>query len=65
MLDGGSYTVIITEATSRTYTFTNCTFPHFVPANDATIASSRTVYTILKTTESGSSHCYISWITGF
>jgi hypothetical protein len=57
--------VIVTDATSRTYTFTNCTNSHFQPANAATTASTRTVYTMLKTTEGGQTHCYISWITGF
>ncbi|MCM2279209.1 MAG: hypothetical protein NDJ89_14125, partial [Oligoflexia bacterium] len=65
MKDGGSYTVIITDTTSRTYTFTNCTNSHFIPVNSATSAGTRTIYTILKTTESSATHCYISWITGF
>ena len=64
MADGGVYMVIVSDATSRTYTFTGCTNTHFTPANGATTASLRTVYTILKTTESAATHCYISWVTG-
>ena len=65
MIDGASYTVIVSDPTSRTYSFTNCTNTHFDPPNDVTASSSRTVYTILKTTESAATHCYISWVTGF
>lgn len=65
MVDGGIYTVVVTDATARTYTFTNCTNAYFVPANGATIASTRTVYSILKTTESAATRCYISWVEGF
>ena len=65
MIDGASYTLIVSDATSRTYSFTNCTNTHFDPPNDVTAPSSRTVYTILKTTESAATHCYISWVTGF
>jgi len=64
MADGGVYMVIVSDATSRTYTFTGCTNPHFTVANGATTASLRTVYTILKTTEAAATHCYISWVTG-
>jgi hypothetical protein len=53
MADGGVYMVIVSDATSRTYTFTGCTNTHFTVANGATTASLRTVYTILKTTEAG------------
>ncbi|MEK7356205.1 MAG: hypothetical protein AAB250_07125 [Bdellovibrionota bacterium] len=65
MKDGGSYTVIVTDTTVRTYTFTNCTNSHFVPTNAATESGSQTIYTILKATISSATHCYISWITGF
>ena len=65
MVDGAAYSVIVSDPTSQTYTFTNCTNAHFVPTNGPTVASTRTVYSILKTTESSATHCYISWITGF
>ena len=62
MVDGAAYTLIITDATARTYTFTNCTNSHFTPTNGATIASKHTLYTILKVTISSATHCYISWL---
>lgn len=63
MVDGGAYTLIITDTTARTYTFTNCTTSRYVPANENT--SGRTVFSILKTTEGGTVNCYISWVPGF
>ena len=65
MVDGGAYTIVISDAVSRTYTFTNCTNARYIPANAATAASSTTVYTLLKLTISSATYCYISWITGF
>jgi hypothetical protein len=65
MEDGAAYTLMVTDATSRTYTFTNCTNTHYSPTNGATTASTHTTYTILKVTVSSATHCYISWITGF
>ena len=64
MVDGAAYSVIITDTTSRTYTFTNCTNSHFSPANAATTAASHSVYTIIKVTIAAATHCYISWLTG-
>lgn len=66
MMDGGTYKLIITDTVSRTYTFTNCTNSYFQPTNAPTAAGTRTIYTILKVTESDTqTHCYISWTTGF
>jgi hypothetical protein len=65
MRDGGSYTVVVADTTPRTYTFANCTNAHFQPANASTSNGTRTVYSILKTTEGGQTHCYIAWIKGF
>jgi uncharacterized protein (AIM24 family) len=64
MQDGGAYTLIVSDSTSRTYTFTNCTNAHWLYANGPTTLNTRTIYTIIKTTESSATHCYISWITG-
>ncbi|MBM4252532.1 MAG: hypothetical protein FJ146_11225 [Deltaproteobacteria bacterium] len=64
MQDGGAYTLIVSDPTSRTYTFTNCTNPHWLYTNGPTTVNTRTIYTIIKTTESSATHCYISWITG-
>lgn len=62
MVDGGVYTVIIDDTTVRLYSFSGCSTAKYVPANAITIASSATVYTILKV---ATNTCYISWITGF
>ena len=62
MVDGAAYTLIITDVTARTYTFTNCTNSHFTPSNGSTVASRHTIYTILKVTISTATHCYISWL---
>ncbi len=64
MQTGGAYTVIVSDPTSRTYTFSGCT-NKFQPANGATTASSWTVYTILFVNVSSTNYCLISWITGF
>ena len=64
MQDGGAYTLIVSDATSRTYTFSTCTNAHWLYANGPTTANTRTMYTIIKTTEAAATHCYISWITG-
>jgi hypothetical protein len=63
MIDGGAYSVLITDTTSRTYTFTNCTNAHFTPANGATTDGKHSMYTILKVTVASATHCYISWMT--
>jgi hypothetical protein len=65
MKDGGSYTLIITDTTSRQYTFSGCTNAKFVPANDLTTAGTQSIYTITKVTISSATYCYISWVTGF
>ncbi|MCM2282619.1 MAG: hypothetical protein NDI61_12320, partial [Bdellovibrionaceae bacterium] len=65
MKDGASYTLIVTDTTSRTYTFGNCTNPHFVPDNGPTTVGSQTIYTVVKVSIASATHCYISWITGF
>lgn len=70
MAVGGAYTLIVQDATSRTYDFTNggagsqcaTATTRYVPANGATIASSHAVYTVLY---AGAGLCYISWVTGF
>ncbi len=65
LVPGGSYTLLITDAVSRTYTFGNCTNSHFKPANGPTLASTHTIYSIQVFEISGATHCYIAWSTGF
>ena len=65
MIDGGAYTLIIADTTSRTYTFPNCTNARYLPKNGATTSGKHSIYTILKTTISSSVNCYITWLSGF
>jgi hypothetical protein len=65
MIGGGSYTLVVTDSTSRTYTFSGCANSYFQPANGATTAGKQTVYTLLAIKSGSNMNCYISWITGF
>lgn len=65
MLDGGAYTLIVNDTTSRQYTFADCTAAYWLPANGATIGGTRTIYNILKTTISSTVTCFINWSTGY
>ena len=65
MINGGAYTLVVTDASSRTYTFTNCTNAKYFPVNGATTANSTSIYTLLKFGVSSATYCYISWMTGF
>lgn len=64
MIDGGAYTIVLADTTSRTYSFGNCTVPHFNPANTATTAGTMSIYNVLKLTISSQTHCIINWQTG-
>lgn len=66
MQDGASLTLIVSDTTSRTYVFdsTSCSTAYFTPANAATTNGTRSTYTIIRTTESAATKCYISWMTG-
>lgn len=61
--DGGVYTLMIFDTTSRTYTFSGCTDSFFSPTNGPT--SNYTTYTVMVAVDGGSTHCFITWITGF
>jgi len=68
MVEGGSYTLVVTGATSGTCTFSqsspdtlvNSDFK-FTPANGATSSSKSTTYTFIR----ASNKVYVSWATGF
>lgn len=62
---GGSYTLLITDGTSRTYTFSGCATSHFKPANAATTAATHSIYSIMAFDVGGTTHCYIAWTTGW
>ncbi|KHD87384.1 MAG: hypothetical protein OM95_14910 [Bdellovibrio sp. ArHS] len=65
IVDGGTYTLVISDTTSRTYTFSGCTNSYFNPANGATEAGARSTYTILTVQDGANLDCYISWMSGF
>jgi hypothetical protein len=65
MKDGGSYVLIINDATARTYTFTNCTQSKFAPVNADTTAGTTSIYNIIKVTLAATTYCYISWSSGY
>lgn len=63
MADGGSYTLIISDLTQTTYTFSGCTNSYFSPANGQTFQQS--TYSLLVVVDGANTNCYISWVTGF
>lgn len=63
MTNGGAYTVIVSDTTQTTYSFTGCTNTYFSPANGQTYQ--RSTYTILSVIDGGITDCYVSWMTGF
>jgi hypothetical protein len=63
MVAGGDYQVLITDTTSRTYTFSGCA-NKFVPANSVTTSGYATIYRI-HYSSFGSGTCYINWTTGY
>lgn len=65
MVHGGSYTLIVQDAVSRTYTFTGCTTSKFQPANMPTIAATHTMYNIMTVYNGTNYDCYITWSSGY
>jgi ethanolamine utilization microcompartment shell protein EutS len=62
---GGSYTLLINDPTSRTYTFAGCTTSKFKPANGDTIAGTGTMYNIMSVVNGASTDCWITWASGY
>jgi hypothetical protein len=66
MVNGGSYTIIVTDTTPRTYTFSGCASSKFKPANSETENGTETIYNILTVSNGGGGYnCYITWATGY
>ena len=63
MANGGSYTIIVSDTTQQTYSFTGCTNTYFSPANGQTFQ--RSTYSVLVSIDTGVTDCYVSWVTGF
>jgi len=62
-VDGGVYTMIVTDTTSRTYTFSGCTNSYFSPVNGPT--TDRSTYTVMVVVDGANTECFITWITSF
>ncbi len=62
---GGTYTLVIQDTTSRTYTFTGCNSSKFSPPNTATTAGTPSIYAILSVYNGATYDCYITWSSGF
>ncbi len=65
MVDGGNYTLVVRDTTSRTYTFTGCNTSKYRPTNAATTATKETIYTILAIKNGANFTCYINWSSGY
>nr|BFD59625.1 hypothetical protein CKG001_17320 [Bdellovibrio sp. CKG001]BFD63004.1 hypothetical protein BdHM001_16850 [Bdellovibrio sp. HM001] len=63
MVNGGVYTIVIADTTSRTYSFLGCNSTHFSPPNGATTAQS--IYGVTTINVGGSWKCYVTWATDF
>ncbi len=65
MVHGGTYTLVVQDTSSRTYTFSGCNTSRYSPPNQATIAGTHAVFSILTVSNAGLYDCYITWSTGF
>lgn len=65
MVNGGNYTLIVQDTTSRTYSFSGCTNQKFRPASAATTAGTHTIYSIVTYYNGTNYDCYINWATGY
>ena len=65
MVNGGTYSLVITDTTSRTYTFSGCTNSYFKPGNAATTTGTQSIYTILTIKSGANWNCYITWASGY
>ncbi|WP_413287993.1 beta strand repeat-containing protein [Bdellovibrio sp. HCB337] len=65
MVNGGVYTVIVSDTTARTYTFSGCNNAYFSPTNAATTNGTRTIYGVTTIYVGSSWDCYITWAGGF
>jgi hypothetical protein len=65
MVHGGTYTLVIQDTTSRTYTFSGCNTSRFVPVNAATTVLTHSIYTLLTIYNGATYDCYITWASGY
>ncbi|WP_413587036.1 beta strand repeat-containing protein [Bdellovibrio sp. HCB274] len=65
MVHGGNYTLLVSDTTSRTYTFTGCNTSKFKPANTATVSGTSTMYNIITVYNGSTYDCWITWASGY
>jgi hypothetical protein len=65
MANGGHYTLVVTDTTSRQYTFSGCNTSKFSPSNQATVAGTPSIYSIITIYNGSTYDCYITWSTGY
>ncbi|WP_413942835.1 hypothetical protein [Bdellovibrio sp. HCB-162] len=65
MVNGGTYTIIVSDTTARTYTFTGCSNTYFNPANAATTSGTQTIYGVSTIYVASTWRCYVTWSSGF
>ncbi|UYL09085.1 hypothetical protein B9G69_000655 [Bdellovibrio sp. SKB1291214] len=65
MANGGHYTLVITDTTSRTYTFSGCNSTKFSPSNQATVSGTPSIYSIITIYNGSTYDCYVTWSTGY
>ena len=65
MANGGHYTLVVTDTTSRTYTFSGCNTSKFSPSNQATVSGTPSIYSIITIYNGSTYDCYITWSTGY
>lgn len=65
MANGGTYTLILQDQTSRTYSFAGCANTKFSPASSATTAATDTIFGLTTVKVGGAWYCYVTWSSGF
>ncbi|WII70527.1 hypothetical protein QJS83_08660 [Bdellovibrio sp. 22V] len=63
--NGGVYTIVVADTTSREYSFSGCDSSYFNPESGPTTAGSQTIYGITMIYVAASWKCYITWSTDF
>lgn len=65
MVHGGTYTLVIQDTSSRTYTFAGCNSTKYQPTNAATTSGKHSIYGLLTIYNGSTYDCYITWATGY
>jgi hypothetical protein len=65
MVNGGIYTIVFTDTTSRTYTFACTGATKYKPANTATTTGTTSIYSVLTVKNGANYDCYVTWASGY